>query len=539
MKRRFPFLALLGICISLSSSSAQDRIAEKRPTIEVRMRSIDDLVGKIEYIGTLIGKPDEAAQVAQVIQAFKNKNGLEGIDTKREWGFYAQLTPAMIDSPAILMIPIADETTFLNLLRGRLSLNPEKDDDGIYSMDIPNVPVPVFFKFADSYLYATIANNANLNNKKIIPAKTFLVNKLEPLMSASVNFSAIPESVRNTFLGQVEMQLAQEKSKKGNQESPFEAKIKVFTIDRMFSAIQTLANESDSMTLSLNLDSTTDNVSADLVVTPTTGKPFASTLQGLSKKASRTNGYAVAKNPLGAVSINLEMSDEQKKAFAPLAELMVADAIANADENAKPMVKKLMTALQPTLKAGRLDTGMALTGTSEDGLSLVGGLAIVGGDGVVEAIQDIVKEIPPVAEMFKFNVKEIDGSSLHEVAIPVPELTELYKSDKGWLLTSNERLGFAITPEATTLTKIKAETSSQQPLLSAEVATARVVMLTDKKAPQNLLAKMMKEVFPDGSIGKDTITLKVEAAKTLNIRLIAKGSTLRMFSELDRLHKAN
>src|SRR5262249_47045336 len=88
----------------------------------------------------------------------------EGIDVKKPIGLYANVKTSLNESEVVLLLPIADEKTFLDFL-GALNLEPKKDKDDLYTLKIENVPVPVLFRFAHGYLYA-----APRLNSKVAPA---------------------------------------------------------------------------------------------------------------------------------------------------------------------------------------------------------------------------------------------------------------------------------------------------------------------------------------------------------------------------------
>src|SRR5262245_30269389 len=90
------------------------------PAVEVRVKSIDALLARAEFVGGLAGKAEEAKQFAGVAKAFTNEKGLFGVDTGKDIGFYATVTPDVVDSPAVLMVPVKNEDTFLGLFANRL-----------------------------------------------------------------------------------------------------------------------------------------------------------------------------------------------------------------------------------------------------------------------------------------------------------------------------------------------------------------------------------------------------------------------------------
>src|SRR5260370_82217 len=115
--RRCLSQALLGLVI-IGPVRATAADATTAPTLVVRIRSIDGLIGDVKYVATLAGRGEEAKQFEGLINARMGPKGLEGIDTKRPLGFYGTLDANLMESTAALLIPISDQKAFLGLLEG-------------------------------------------------------------------------------------------------------------------------------------------------------------------------------------------------------------------------------------------------------------------------------------------------------------------------------------------------------------------------------------------------------------------------------------
>src|SRR5216110_954611 len=108
------------------------------PTIEVRLRSVNDLVDRFEYVAGLAGKEDAAKQVRELLKVLAaDGKGIEGVDPKKPIGAYATLAKEVETSPFVVMIPIADEDQFLKALKTRLDVTPEKGEGGTLKVAVP------------------------------------------------------------------------------------------------------------------------------------------------------------------------------------------------------------------------------------------------------------------------------------------------------------------------------------------------------------------------------------------------------------------
>ena len=66
--------------------------------------------------------------------------GIEGIDPKRPFGLTRRSPTTSIQSPFIVMVPIADQERFLAMLKERLEITPEKVDGAHYKSICPRRP---------------------------------------------------------------------------------------------------------------------------------------------------------------------------------------------------------------------------------------------------------------------------------------------------------------------------------------------------------------------------------------------------------------
>src|ERR1700730_14201978 len=117
---RFRWLAAVALtCLANGLASAQPNVTG--PTVEVRLRSVNDLVDKFEYVAGLAGKEDAVKQLRELLKGLSaDGKGIEGIDPKKPMGAYATLAKEVETTPFVILIPIADQEQFLKALKTRL-----------------------------------------------------------------------------------------------------------------------------------------------------------------------------------------------------------------------------------------------------------------------------------------------------------------------------------------------------------------------------------------------------------------------------------
>jgi hypothetical protein len=511
-----------------------DRAAAQKdvgPALEVRVRSVDDLIGKAEYLGEIVNQPEAAKQAAAFVRGLTDeKKGIEGVDPARPFGLYGSVTSNVIDSPVVLMVPIADERAFLDLLTSKLSLDPKKGDDGAYQVKVPNVPVPVFFRFANKTAYVTLQSAKGIEAGKLIDPKDFFAGTDDAIASVRVHLDRVPDDVKKTVIGQFELKVADVKEQKQEDESPAQRKLRLWALDRLTGAVQSVLTDGNEMAVRLLIDPKGDDLTAELTFTTKSGSELAKFLRGLGGQSAKAATLAGAKSPVAAVGLRLSLPEQVRKDLAPVIDALIAEAIDKAKEFDRQAAKMALDAAAPTLKSGELDAGLVVT---EDGgkLGLVAALGVVQGGGIEKTVKQFAPFAPEDKAKFEFDVRKAGGLSLHKVVAPNPDLKATFGTETVWLGTSDTLLAVSIEPKGKALEAAAsrlAEGSTARGPVSAEVSVARVLAAVEKQLPAEKVKELTGEVFPGGATGKDTATLTVDGGDALKVRITLKGKAVKL-----------
>ena len=200
------------------------------PTIEVRIRSVNDLLDKAEYIGGLVDQDEPIKQVRGLLKNLSTDGkGVEGVDPKKPFGVYSVLTEDVQSSPVIVMVPIADQERFLAALKERLQIVPEKVEGGTLKANVPLIN-EVFMRFSNDYLY--LGRSAkDLNAKSLVSPKDFFAKDDGSVIAISARFDRIPAEVKTFVLGQFEHQIQEGIKKDDANKSPAEKKLGALLAD--------------------------------------------------------------------------------------------------------------------------------------------------------------------------------------------------------------------------------------------------------------------------------------------------------------------
>ncbi|MDW8266667.1 MAG: hypothetical protein RMJ52_15195, partial [Gemmataceae bacterium] len=182
------------------------------PTVTVRLRSIDSLIADFRYLATVAGAEEQAKQIDGVLQSMIGPKGLDGIDPKRPLGLYATLGPNVIDSTAVLLVPVANEKALLELL-DRLNVKVEKQADGTYQATVEQSPVPAFFRFANKYAYVTARDKNALAPDRLLAPAQVLAGELEESVRLSLRLDQVPPGLKQLGIQQIELRAAEIKDR--------------------------------------------------------------------------------------------------------------------------------------------------------------------------------------------------------------------------------------------------------------------------------------------------------------------------------------
>ncbi len=510
-------LGLLLLLLAVPPAAA----APPPPTIEARVRSVNDLLGLAEYVGGLADQAEGGKQVAALVKAFANpKTGLEGLDTGRPFGFYAAVTPDVQDSPAVLLIPVADETAFLKLLTGRLNLKPKKGDGDVYEMRVPNVPLPVYFTVRDRYAYACLNNTAALADAaRVAPKDFFPAAGAGPVAAVTVHLDRVPESIRKAVFAQAELKMADDKRQARPGEKPAAKKLREWAGDQTVAAIRAVAAEGKTLTVTLDITPKTDDITAVVTLVPKVGTPLAANVTGWVTKTGIT--LPPTPSPLAAVRVNLGLPPEALKSWTPVADAVLADAVADAKENDKVGVQAVVDAFRPTVRAGILDMTLAADG-KPGRWNVTQVLRVVGGEKIGETVEFLAPYLPKEVGTIKLGVEKKGGVAVHQAAVPDAE--KPFGSPGIWLGTAADRFLFSAEADGRRLKAATERKPEAGPVVAAELSVARIGALAEKKASPETVKEITDNVFGDaGPAGRDTLTLAVTGGDQATATLSLKG----------------
>ena len=532
------FLSAVGLTLSLAFALPAQ--APPAPTVEVRLRGVTDLLDRFEYLAKLVDQEDAGQQLTQTIQSFADvKTGLEGIDPARPLALYATVAANPLESQAVLVLPIASDAAFLGLLTGKLSLEPKKGADGVYTLAVPNVPLPVYFRFANKSCYVTVGSPLGIDPKGLVPPAKLFVAKDDGVLTVTVRLDRIPADLKKTALGQLEFQLADAKSKKDEGETPGSKAVKGWLLDRAAEAAAAVLTDGKEFTAKLVVDPKTDDLALDLGLTAAPDSPLAKTLAGVGSSSRMTKAtLPPAGDKLATFGFTGELGPKSKASLAGVVDTLIAEAVANAKDGDKAGARLVLDALAPTLKAGVLDFNLLVGGSEAGKLTAVAALAVTEGKRIETVVKQLAPFVPAEQVKFAFDQGAAGGLALHKLTVAEPKFAAATGSDAAWLATGDGKLVVGLEPAGAGVKAAAVADPRPAPLLAGTLNLGRLFTVGSDDLSPAAAKKLVAQVFGDaGPAGRDTVTVRVDGGDALRVRLASKGKALQLAVLADKERK--
>jgi len=523
--------AAVALSVVLPTAAVAQRPAE--PTLEIRLRSVNDLLDKAEHIGKLLDKDEPIKQVRGLVQQLsEGGKGLEGIDTKKPFGAYALLAADVQSSPVVVMIPIADKDRFLQALKDRLSIEPEKADGGTLKANVPLIN-EVFMRFSNDYLYVG-RSAADLAEKSLIAPKDYFAKDDGSVLSVSARFDRMPADVKTFVLGQFEHQVQEGLKKNEAGKNEAQKKLEALIADAVVGSSKMLSDDGKELSLKAFVDAKTDELSIELNLVAKDGTPLAKTFAGLTGRNSLPAGIVAAKNASAQVFAKAGLPDELKKKFAPVIDGLAKDAIENSGD--RGATTRILDPLVATAKAGNLDFAASLVPTAKGHHNLIAAVGVVDAKDLEKVLKDFAPIIPGDAVDLSFDVEKIGDFNLHKIEVKIADenFEKMFGTKMVWLAVSADCIAISIEQDGALIKAGLKAKPAPAPVMSLDVALAKIVPLVEKDLKPDETKALIKDAFgSENPNGQDVVGIRIEGGKQLTVKLKAKGKAIRLATMLD------
>lgn len=529
-RKWLPSLLIIG-CI-VAPLQAQEKAA---PTVLLRVKSFETLIENAKVIAKAVDQAEVGNQLDAMIKAQVGEKGLDGIDTKRAWGFYANVTPDLSDPSAVLMVPISNEKAFLEFLKN-LNYPAKKDDDGVYIIDQFVAPVQIGFRIANKYAYITADNFNAIKEKNVLtPGQVFRRGDTSDI-SGNLRMDQIPEQFRQIAISKMEEELAKEKMKEEPGETPLERKFRQEFIDFFGQQVADFLRGGKDVGIAFDINPKTEIVTLETSLSGKKTSRLAANISSMAETKSIFGGLS-KESSLSSIS-NFKIPSSIQKVLDPMITEGMKKALEKENDPAKrEQLETVLKAIEPTLRAGIVN-GAAVINAHDDGqATLVIGVRVTNGKKIESAVKKVVKSLP-AKEREKL---KIDAEKIGDVNVHVLEVAEGYDAQAKKLFgTTPAYLAFKPNAMMMTLGKdAKAALASALeakanagPVFQVEMNMMQLAALAAKSKSEKEIAK---KIFSEKSPG--VIRMTVEGGPMMRVRFSADLSVLRFGVEMNKLRQ--
>lgn len=536
--RMMLWLAAFGLVAFPSPAQLQAQDAE--PVLVMRVRSIDSLLDDLKYLAKLTGTEQEADQAVEQAKAQAGEKAFEAIDRKRPLGLYGAIGPNLQDSSIVLLLPITDEKAILKALEER-NARFEKDNTGIYSLNLDNlpIPVPIFFRFANRYLYLSLPDKGFLEKERLLAPEKIFTGTASEMLSASFRIDQVPDVIKQILLGQLELRLTNLAEEQAEGETDAEHALKAEALKELSRQLAQLINEGGELSLKLELDQVRNEMAIDLSLTGQPGSKLAGQIGDLAKGQSLLAGIAQGRTALGVVT-NTTLPKDMRQGFAKSQLAQIRETLAKEqNQELRQIGEILIKALEPTLLSGESDLAIALRGPNSAGqYTAVAGIKLKEGKGVEKAIKEIVAKLPENERgLFQFDLENVSSATIHRINFHQdPRYDEQLKKFLGenpiYVATRDDAVILSVGAEGLTALKAALAVVPQAaPPLQVNASLASLGAMTEKP---EAAAKAAQDIFKQE--GSDRIQFSVDGGKALKARLSMKTLVLKYLKALNDLN---
>jgi len=528
-------MALMATVVLTASSV----FAQTGPTVEVRVRSLNDLFDKAEYFGDVLNQAEAGKQaVAFVKNLGDDKKGIEGVDPTRPIGLYATLTKDVVDSPVILMIPLSDETAFLELLSGKLGIDPKKGENGIYEISVPDFPAPVFFCFVNKYIYVTVQDAKHLDVKKLTEPKDFFTKPDDAVMTAQVHFDRIPADVAKVVLGQYELKAADGKTtRKPADETDAAFKFRGWQIDQLTESIAMILNHGKDLNLRLLVEPKTDDLILEATFTAKAGSPLAKIFKGLDGRTSAAAGLPLPSGGMARGSMKLGLTDEAKKDFSSVLELLGKEFLASKKDFELQASKMAYDAILPTLNAGEIEVGFHVSSPNAKGhFTALGAMKVTEGMRIDKALKQFAPFLPEDQGKVELDIEKIGSVALHKITLANADIEALFGTKFIWIGTSETLFLMSVEPEGKAIRAAAKAIPGKVGVANVSLAVSQLVLVTEKALTREKLQALAEEALGKPA-GSDLVTLSIVGGDSVKVKFNVKGKAVKFAALVDQEKK--
>lgn len=507
-----------GLLAMVAGLVSVDGVRADKPVAVIAISPVDEILGDVQYVTEAAGVGDAAGMVVAM-----GKGYTEGWDRKRPVGVLVSVDDQGQVKP-VAFLPIKNLTEALKPLEAQIG-KPRDAGDGVQELQGPQ---PLYLKQQKDWVFLgqspEIVKGVTEN-----PADVLGPVDKDYDIAVRAFVQNVPEQYKQMALGQIEFGM-QNSLQRQPQETDEAFAMRKRMAETQLEQMKQLFNETDELTLGLNIDKDKQLANLDVALTAKPGTKMHNQLAGMRDNKTGFSGFIspdAAVRFIGAAKVS---SDEIQQSVDMLANAREA-ALQQIDQDntlpddkAKEAAKRLLTDLlkmaEDTIRSGRMDFAASV--------SLQPGAAnLVAGGYIVDAkrLEATVRELATMAEKepnfpgVKFNADKHGSVAFHTMDVPVPadedEARKIFGETLKIALGLDEKAAYIAVGQGG-LDRVKkaiddSRSAGDKPTTASEVVVSlgQILKFADSVQSNPALQAMISSL--EQTKGKDQIQLRASA----------------------------
>jgi hypothetical protein len=544
--RSFFPTALLGLMLILpvvAPAAAQSG----KPAVVLTLAPYDQLRSDFFYLSRLAGQDLYAVQLDMLIELRTGNTGLRGVDRKKPMGGYGWIGPRGDDSAFVLLIPVTDQATFLDLL-GNFNIRPAMGGDGVYSADVEKIRDPVYLRFANGYAYITTRDKRVLADDRLLAPDNVLAGpgcanatgqpcRNGSEVSLTLNIDRIPDAFREQVMTQFERGMEEAQARNPPRfETEWQRKFRVAVMNEISGSVRRDLSEAGEISLRLDLDRAAGEIALIMRSAARPGTSMAARIREVAQARSVTAGL-IDKDAAISGTVQIIVPERLREIFGPVLDGARAEALTKAkDESERAAVAATFDAFMPTLKSTEFDGTFNLLGPGANGLyTFVGGVRLKDGARLEQAFRRQAPNDP--ATDVRLDVDRVGTVSIHRLLL-APKMDSdgrrIFGDNTMHVAFRDDAMFFAIGSGGLGAIKDALTVApSIGKAMDFQMTLSQILPLAGQPGVQELVRK----IFADKKDGDDRIRLTVEGGDASTMRLIVKTKLIEYLGRFSKIPK--
>ncbi|MGO9114597.1 MAG: hypothetical protein ACLP9L_35725 [Thermoguttaceae bacterium] len=418
----------MAVAVVFGAGLSHSEAAETKPIAALAVTSYNDLVSDVNFLGSLVERPQLGAGLEGLLAMFTQGKGLDGIDKTRTWGLIVQASDEKNVS-GYVFVPVTEFKKVLGLLRLYSTVDSEGDVYKLTPMNGRKVGYVkqqgdwAFFAEKPEMLAQCDANPVALLGKL----------KKEYIVAGRIFLANLPEGLREKFLSQVRQGLQKDAAQHGDESNEAYASRKKI-IDQVAPYITRVFSELDQVLFGWGLDRTAEKTFVDVSLS---AKPGTETAKEMGMAAKATTSFAGFRLPGAAITYASAgtMPAAKQEIAASVIEALRGKGLSEIEkktpENQRAVAKELFNdgadLLQKIVKSGHADGAATVLVGPNAATGLLAGYVADGAllDKILHTIDKaIVEDHPELGQFVQLDAETLGAVHFHTISIPIPTDSE-------------------------------------------------------------------------------------------------------------------